>query len=92
MLPEYANPLFITLEIDENGGTLQMCHGKAICGHVEHSTYYEMSDTGLVNVTERHYHGNVWEKDAPPSQSGAHGHGLCAPDGVGGLSAFSRRS
>ena len=62
MLPEYANPLFITLEIDGNGGTLQMCRGKAICGHVEHSTYYEMRDTGLVDVTESHYHGNVWEK------------------------------
>lgn len=60
MLPEYANPLFITVEIDKNGGTLQMCRGKAVCGYVEHSTYYEMSDTGFVDVTESHNHGNVW--------------------------------
>lgn len=62
MLPKYAHPLFITVEMGKSSGTMQVRRGNAVSGYVEHSTYYEMSDTGYVDVTETKHHGNVWEK------------------------------
>jgi len=62
MLPKYSNPLFISLEMSGEEATLRSCRGQAKCGYVELSTYYEMSDTGRVDVTESHYHGNIWTK------------------------------
>ena len=62
MLPEYAHPLFITLTVGKNSGTLRLRRGNSIAGYVEHSTWYDMSDTGYVDVTERKNHGNVWVK------------------------------
>lgn len=61
MLPQYAHPLFITVEMRKDSGTMQVRRGKAISGYVEHSRYYEMTDTGYVDVTETKHHGNVWE-------------------------------
>ena len=62
MLPEYAHPLFITVKMGKNSGTMQVRRGNAISGYVELSSWYEINDTGYVDVTETKHHGNVWEK------------------------------
>ena len=61
MLPEYSHPVFINVSIiDKKNCRLSLRRGKAICGYVEHTTYYEMSDTGYYDATENHYRGNQW--------------------------------
>lgn len=61
MLPEYSHPIFIEVAIlPDTDVYLSFKRGTAICGYVEHSTYYEMSDTGYYDATEKHYKGNQW--------------------------------
>ena len=61
MLPEYSHPVFIKVSIfDEKNCSIRLRRGKAICGYVEHTTYFEMSDTGYYDATEQHYRGNQW--------------------------------
>ena len=61
MLPEYSHPIFIEVAIlPDTDAYLSFKRGTAICGYVEHSTYYEMSDTGLYDATEKHNKGNQW--------------------------------
>ena len=66
VLPEYSHPLFIEVAIsaDTDVYYLRFSRGTAICGYVEHSTYYEMSDTGFYDATEKRYHGNQWTEGA----------------------------
>ena len=61
LLPEYSHPIFIEVAIlPDTDVHLSFKRGTAICGYVEHSTYYEMSDTGLYDATEKHNKGNQW--------------------------------
>lgn len=60
-IPEFAHPLFIQLRQKGDQILLTWQKGKALRGFVEHTTYMEMSDTGLVDVTENEYYGNKWE-------------------------------
>ena len=61
MLPKYSHPMFIEVAISDGGdGKLSFRQGNAICGYVEHSTSWEMSDTGIYDATEEHYKGNQW--------------------------------
>ena len=68
-IPKFAHPLFI--QVRQKGDTVLLTwqKGKAIRGHVEHSTYMFMSDTGLVDETENKYYGNEWEKGVVDSGS-----------------------
>ena len=61
MLPKYSHPMFIEVSIVEDSGChLSFRRGNAICGYVEHTTRFEMSDTGYYDATEEHYKGNQW--------------------------------
>ena len=61
MLPKYSHPMFIEVAmVDGRGCHLSYRRGNAICGYVEHSTYWELSDTGYYDATEEHYKGNQW--------------------------------
>ena len=61
MLPMYSHPMFIEMDIFDDGvGLLSFRRGNAICGYVVHSTYMEISDTGYYDATEEHYKGNRW--------------------------------
>ena len=61
MLPKYSHPMFIEVSIVEDGGCyLSFRRGNAICGYVEHTTRFKMSDTGYYDATEEHYKGNQW--------------------------------
>lgn len=61
VLPEYSHPIFIKVIIlPDTDVYFSFKRGTAICGYVEHSTYYEMSDTGYYDATEKHYKGNQW--------------------------------
>lgn len=61
-IPEFAHPLFIQVQQKGNHILLTWQKGEAVRGYVEHDTHLAMSDTGYVDVTEREYYGNIWEK------------------------------
>ena len=68
MLPKYSHPMFIEVVIFDDYGQLSFRRGNAICGHVEHSTYLELSDTGFYDATEEHYKGNRWTEGIMETQ------------------------
>ena len=69
MLPKYSHPVFIEVAISDDGEDLiSFRRGNAICGYVEHYTCLEYGDTGLYDVTEKHYKGNLWTEGIMETQ------------------------
>ena len=68
-IPKFAHPLFIQVRQKDNQMLLTWQKGNALRGHVEHTGYMMVSDTGLVDVTENEYYGNEWGKGAVDSGS-----------------------
>ena len=66
---KFAHPLFIQVRQKGDQILLTWQKGKALRGFVEHTTYMEMSDTELVDVTENEYYGNEWENGVLDSGS-----------------------
>ena len=65
LLPQYSHPIFIGATIDDTAPGQPRCivaynFGNAVCGYVEHTTYWDRGDSGWLDVTEQHYHGNQW--------------------------------
>lgn len=58
--PKFAHPLFIQVTNHNGHAFLIWQKGKAIRGHVEHTTYMAFSDSGWVDETENEYYGNDW--------------------------------
>ena len=67
--PKFAHPLFIQVQQKGNHFLLTWQKGKAIKGYVTHTTHTEMSDKGLVDITENKYYGNEWDKGVIDSGS-----------------------
>ena len=68
-IPKFAHPLFIQVRQKDNQMLLTWQKGNALRGHVEHTGYMLVSDTGLVDVTENEYYGNEWGKGVVDSGS-----------------------
>lgn len=60
--PKFAHPLFIEIRQGNGQTILYWQKGKAIRGYVEHTTHNAIRETGYVDVTEKYYYGNSWEK------------------------------
>lgn len=58
--PKFAHPLFIQVTNHNGHAFLTWQKGKAIRGHVEHTTYEVLRDSGWVDETEDKYYGNDW--------------------------------
>jgi len=61
-IPKFAHPLFIQVRQTGDHVLLTWQKGRALRGSVEHTTYMQVSDTGLVDVTENKYYGNEWDE------------------------------
>lgn len=61
-IPKFAHPLFIQVRRHHDQIRLEWQKGTAFRGYITSSGYLEPSDTGFVDVTEKHYYGNSWEK------------------------------
>lgn len=59
--PKFAHPLFIQVTNHNGHAFLTWQKGNAIRGHVEHTTYLALSDSGWVDETEDEYYGNDWQ-------------------------------
>ena len=68
-IPKFAHPLFIQVQQKDDHILLTWKKGKAVRGYVTHTTHTEMSDMGLVDVTENKYYGNEWDKGVIDSGS-----------------------
>lgn len=62
LLPPYAHPLFVEVTHTPEGSIVRWQKGNAIAGYVEHSSHYEMGDSGWVDVTDKYHRGNEWVK------------------------------
>lgn len=68
-IPKFAHPLFIQVQQKDDHILLTWKKGKAVRGYVTHTTHTEMSDMGLMDVTENKYYGNEWDKGVIDSGS-----------------------